>query len=148
MNPDQDITLNHFSFTVEDIDRTTLFFEEVFGFELINKGPRAREMIRAVTGLDNADIVVAFMRGPGFVIEFIEYIGEGRGKRLNMRPCDLGFSHLALNVSDIEKVRQAAARHGAFPVGLIGRVDRGPNQNKRIAYIQTWDGVTVEVMGN
>ncbi|MFD2054777.1 VOC family protein [Mesorhizobium calcicola] len=147
MNDIDEISLNHFSFTVEDLDRTVSFFEQVFNFEILTKGPRGTAMIRAVTGLDEADIVVAFMKGPGFVIEFIEYVGQLRSRRMDMRPCDASFAHLALNVPDLEQVQKRAEGYGGRPLGKIGTVDTGPNKGKRLMYIQTWDGVTVEIMG-
>lgn len=147
MNDIDAISLNHFSFTVEDLDRTISFFEHVFNFETLSKGPRDKGMIRAVTGLRDADIIVAFMKGPGFIIEFIEYVGKLRSQRMHTRPCDASFAHLALNVPDLEKVQNRAEQYGALPLGTVGTVDTGPNKGKRLMYIQTWDGVTVEIMG-
>lgn len=66
---------------------------------------------------------------------------------MDMRPCDASFAHLALNVPDLEQVQKRAERYGARPLGKIGTVDTGPNKGKRLMYIQTWDGVTVEIMG-
>ncbi|ESZ19330.1 hypothetical protein X734_32510 [Mesorhizobium sp. L2C084A000] len=43
-------------------------------------------MARAVTGLVDAEIVVAFMRGPGFLMEFIQYFGSLRSRRMHLRP--------------------------------------------------------------
>ncbi len=141
-------SMNHLSFTVVDLDRTVDFFHQGCGFEILNKGPRASDMAEKVTGVPGADILVAFLRGPGFVMELIEYLAPEGRKVAQSRPCDAGFSHLALNVDDFEAAIDGAEAYGLIPMGETCMVDRGPNKGRRIVYMQTWDNITVELMEN
>ncbi len=56
---------NHTSFTVSSLDRTLGFFRDALGFEVTSRAPRSRRLIESVTGVKGADVVIAYVRGPG-----------------------------------------------------------------------------------
>ncbi len=135
---------NHTSFTVSDLDKTVGFFCEGLGFELLSRAPRDQKTVEQITGIDGADIEVAFVQGPGHRIELIQYRGpDGRG-RVESRPCDTGFAHLAYDVDDVDKAVAAAERFSFAPLGDPVAIDKGPNAGSRVVYLRNEDGVTVE----
>ena len=136
--------LNHISFTVSDLDRSVDFFETACGFEVLSRGPRDSAVAERVTGVKGADIVVAFLRGPGVVMELIEYVGPADRGAVMSRPCDVGFAHLALNVGDFDAALARARGYGLTPMGDVCAVDRGPNKGRQICYLRTWDSITLE----
>ncbi len=139
------LATNHTSFTVSDLDRSIAFFRDALGFEVTSKAPRNPEVVSKITGIPGTDMLIAFVRGPGHSLELIQYLGpkEGRG-RVRSLPCDVGFSHVAFDVDDIDAAIAAAAKHGVVPVGEVAVIDQGPNAGGRVAYLRDWDGVTVE----
>ncbi len=139
------LATNHTSFTVSDLDRSIAFFRDALGFEVTSKAPRNPEVVSKITGISGTDMLIAFVRGPGHSLELIQYLGpkEGRG-RVRSLPCDVGFSHVAFDVDDIDAAIAAAAKHGVVPVGEVAVIDQGPNAGGRVAYLRDWDGVTVE----
>ena len=137
------IATNHTSFTVSDLDRSLAFFRDALGFEVTSKGPRSPSLIQAITGVEGAEVLIAYVRGPGHSIELIQYIEpETRGVR--PRPCDTGFSHIAYDVDNIDAAIKAARDHSVEPIGPVVAIDQGPNRGSRVAYLRDPDGITIE----
>ena len=135
---------NHTSFTVSSLDRTIAFFRDCLGFDLVSRAPRDPGLVSRITGVPGAQVTVAFLRGPGHTVELIEYAAPaGRGK-VEARPCDVGFAHLALNVDNVDAAVEAAAKFGVTPIAPPVAIDQGPNRGRKVVYLRDADGVTVE----
>ncbi|MEC8172380.1 MAG: hypothetical protein VX090_03285 [Pseudomonadota bacterium] len=67
----QVLRTNDTSFTVSDLDRTCGLFEDALGFEVISRAPRDPALIGQITGIEAADIEVAYVQGPGHRLELI-----------------------------------------------------------------------------
>lgn len=144
MNGFRVLATNHTSFTVSDLDRACAFFEEALGFEVISKAPRNPALIESITGVEGADIMVAYIQMPGHQLELIEYLApEGRG-RVESRPCDTGFAHLAFDVDGLDAALAAARVHSVRPIGEPTVIDMGPNTGNRVVYLRDPDGITIE----
>ena len=136
---------NHTSFTVSNLDRTVAFFSEALGFAILSKAPRDSAPIQKITGVEGADIVVAYVEGPGgHRVELIEYLAPADRGKVVSRPCDTGYAHLAYDVDDIDAAISISAAHGFAPLGAPVIIDKGPNTGARVAYLRDEDGVTVE----
>ena len=138
------IATNHTSFTVSDIDRSLAFFRDALGFEVTSKGPRSPSLIQAIRGVEGAEVLIAYVRGPGHSIELIEYIKPETRSSVRPQPCDTGFSHIAYDVDDIDAAIKAARDHSVEPIGPVVAIDQGPNSGTRVAYLRDPDGITIE----
>lgn len=147
MNAAAVLATNHTSFTVGDLDRAITFFTEALGFELLSRAPRDPDAVAAITGLVGAEIVVAFLQAPGHRVELIRYSAPADRSAVWPRPCDVGFSHIAFDVADIDAAIAAAAVHGVTLMGRVHEVDQGPNRGRRVAYLRSPDGFTLEFIG-
>jgi glyoxylase I family protein len=141
------LSANHTSFTVSSLDRTLAFFTECLGFQLVSRAPRDPKIIQKVTGVEGADMEIAFVRGPGQVVELIEYKAPASKGRVVARPCDTGFAHLALDVDDVDAAVAAAARYRVAAIHPPVTIDQGPNKGKKVVYVRDPDGVTLEFIG-
>jgi catechol 2,3-dioxygenase-like lactoylglutathione lyase family enzyme len=143
------IATNHTSFTVSDLDRSIAFFRDGFDFQVVSRAPRDPRLVSHITGVQGADVETAYLRGPGHMLELIEYKAPaGRGK-VEARPCDTGFAHIAFDVDNVEEAMKQAVRHGATAVAEPCEINAGPNKGRRIVYVRDWDGVTIEfIEGN
>jgi len=141
------LATHHTSFTVSDLERSIALFRDGLGLEVTSKGPRDPALAARVTGVPGAELLVAYLRGPGHSIELIQYLGpaEGRG-RVEARPCDVGFAHLAYDVDDLDAALAALAAHGACPAGEVVVIDQGPNAGARLVYVRDPDGITIELI--
>ncbi|MDP6389010.1 MAG: VOC family protein [Alphaproteobacteria bacterium] len=144
MNGFRVLATNHTSFTVSDLDRACAFFTEALGFEVISRAPRNPALIESITGVEGADIMVAYVQMPGHRLELIEYLApEARG-RVESRPCDTGFAHLAFDVDNLDAALAAAQVHSVRPIGEPTVIDKGPNTGNRVVYLRDVDGITIE----
>ena len=135
---------NHTSFTVTDLDRTVGFFRDCLGFQLLNRAPRDSDIVSRITGVEGADMEIAFLRGPGCTIELIEYKAPANRGRVEARPCDAGFAHMAFDVDDVDAAIAAAKQHAVEPIGKPVPINDGPNKGRRVVYLRDPDGVTIE----
>lgn len=135
---------NHTAFVVRDLDRTIGFFRDLLGFELISRAPRDGDIIGAMTDLAGIDIEIAHLDGLNHRIELILYKAPAeRGGGLPRIVQD-GSGHIALDVDDPEAAVNAAAAYGLRPVGKIVTIDAGPNEGRKVVYLQSDDGLSVE----
>jgi catechol 2,3-dioxygenase-like lactoylglutathione lyase family enzyme len=126
-------------FTVVDIDRATAMFTDLFGYEVVSLGGRNPKGVARLTGVADADIMVAHLRHPELIgIELIAYMTPLEKHRATGRPCDAGYTHLTYDVSDLDLMMEKAAAHDLLPVGQV--VGKGP----RVVYLRDPDGINIE----
>lgn len=135
---------NHTSFTVSSLDRTIALFRDGLGFDLVSRAPRDPGLVSRITGVAGAEVEIAFLRGPGHTVELIEYKAPAGRGRVEARPCDTGFAHLALNVDNVDAAVEAVAGLGLKPVSPPVTIDQGPNRGRKVVYLRDQDGVTIE----
>jgi len=140
------LTTNHTSFTVSNLDRTIAFFRDCLGFEVTSKAPREAPLTERVTGIPGAQIVVAYVRGPGHSLELIEFRGPASKGKVQSRACDTGAFHLAYNVDDLDAALAAFKGYDVLPVAEIITVDAGPNKGARIVFVRDSDGIMFELI--
>jgi len=137
---------NHTSFTVSNLDRTIAFFRDCLGFEVTSKAPRESALTERVTGITGADIVVAYLRGPGHSLELIEFHGPASRGKVSSRACDTGAFHMAYTVDDLDGALQALREYEVLPVAAPITVDAGPNKGAHIAFFRDPDGIILELI--
>jgi catechol 2,3-dioxygenase-like lactoylglutathione lyase family enzyme len=135
---------NHTSFTVSNLERTVAFFRDCLGFELVSKAPRDSALVSRITGVEGADLMIAFLKAPGHALELIEYRAPASRGAVRARPCDTGFAHVAFNVDDAAAAVAAVERYGVKPVSPPVTIDQGPNKGRKVVYVRDWDGITLE----
>jgi len=135
---------NHTAFVVRDLDRTIGFFKDLIGLELLSRAPREPKLIEDMTGLSAADLEIAYLHGFGHSIELIHYKAPAnRGGGLPRIYQD-GAGHLAIDVDDAEAAVAAAEEFGLHRVGEIITIDQGPNAGRKVVYLQSDDGLSIE----
>ena len=137
----------HTGICVEDLDWTIGFFRDVLGYKLINKAPRDPRNQSFITGVPGADVVIAYMEGPGHNIELLCYSGPEDRRNYRPRMVDTGHIHLCLVVDDVEAAMKACKAYDARITTLsptFMEVDQGPNKGNRIIFIVLPDGLTIE----
>jgi catechol 2,3-dioxygenase-like lactoylglutathione lyase family enzyme len=141
------LSTNHTSFTVRSLDETLPFFTEVLGFKVTSRDTRDPEVIEAITGVRGAEVEIAYLRTRDHILEMIEYKSPATRVEHILRPCDVGFAHIAFNVSDVKEVIERAADFDVHPISPpVVNTRGGPNQGALVAYLRMADGVTVEVI--
>ena len=135
---------NHTSFTVSNLDSIIGFFCNELGFNLLSRAPRDPQIIEKVTGVNGAEVEIAFVQGPGHRIELIQYLGPADRGKIESRPCDVGFSHLAYDVDNVDAAIAVARSYSFKPLGNPITIDKGPNTGSRVVYLRNNDGISIE----
>lgn len=142
----------HTSWTVEDLDRSIAFYRDLLGFELVQTRERRGVEIETVVGFRGVDLRIAFLKIPGAPVgpsghhlELIQYLSP-KGARLDVRTCDTGSAHLALQTDsiadDYSRLTAAGVTVVSPPVTFAGGV-AGAMQ---ALYLRDPDGFTIELV--
>lgn len=141
------IAADHTGFTVSNLEKSLAFWRDVLGFELSHRPHQTGELASEITGVPGAEISIAVLKGYGHKIELLEYLGPpDRKQHVDLRPCDVGFVHVALVVDELDAVLNKIAASGWKPAGKAQTLQAGPNAGKRVVYVRDPDGTTVEFM--
>ena len=138
---------NHTSFTVESLDRAIKLFCEGLDFEVTSRAGRDPQSIQTITGVAGAEVEIAYLRRPDHTVELIEYSAPPDRRILHGRPCDVGFAHIAFDVTDLDAVLAHLSSYEALPISppFVNR-HGGPNAGVRVSYLRTPDMITIELI--
>jgi catechol 2,3-dioxygenase-like lactoylglutathione lyase family enzyme len=142
----------HTSWTVSDLDRSIDFYTRLLGFELLGRWTRTGTFIETVVGFEDAELDIAALRIPqaagvrsGHHLELIEYIAP-RGQKLDLKTCNVGAAHLALETDTIHETCEQLAAHGVILVSPPVRIESGANEGGYACYLRDPDGFTLELV--
>jgi catechol 2,3-dioxygenase-like lactoylglutathione lyase family enzyme len=137
--------MNHVGFTVTDLTRAVAFFRDALGFAISatthHSGPAVERMV-AVPG---ADVDIAFATLGDCTIELICYVAPRSIRAYDLRHCDSGFAHIALEVDDIDRVIQSVTAAGYRPYSEPQVMAAGPRKGGKNVYAQGPDGIVIEL---
>ena len=140
------IAADHTGITVSDLERSLAFWRDVLGFELSHGAHQTGGLAEQITGVPGAEILIAVVKAPGHKIELLEYRAPADRKHADLRPCDVGSSHVALTVDNLDAVLETIAASGWKAAGTPQTLTTGPNAGKRVVYVRDPDGTTIEFM--
>src|SRR5881392_4064318 len=97
---------DHAGITVSNLERSLEFWQNVLGFKFSHRAHQTSEMASEITGVAGAEIKLAVVKAPGgHKIELLEYLAPAERKgHVGLRPCDVGFVHVALVVDDLDAI--------------------------------------------
>jgi glyoxylase I family protein len=138
--------VDHTGLTVSNLERSLAFWRDVLGFELSHRPHQTGQLASEITGVPGAEISIAVLKGYGHKIELLEYLAPFGRKKIGLRPCDVGFVHVALAVDNLDAVLNTIAASGWEAAGKPQTLAAGPNAGKRVIYVRDPDGTTIEFM--
>ena len=139
--------ISHTGLTVTDIDRVIAFLCTGLGFHLIDRSPRDPLTVQRIVGVPGANTDHAYVQGPNTLIELIRYIEPQDAKIVQVRPCDTGFAHIAMNVTDIDKIVEVAGTYDFNAISEPIAIQQGPNRGNYLVYLRDSEGLTFEMIG-
>ena len=142
----------HFSFTVDNIEKSKDFYTRVIGLELVHEARHNLPYTSRQVGFANADLRMAAFRIRGVmpqssthVLELIEYV-EPKGGKTDTATNYTGAAHMAFVVDDIfaeyERMKALGVRFRSEPV----RIEGGPNEGGYTVYFLDCDDITLELV--
>ena len=135
----------HTGFVVRDIEKSVQFYTGVLGMRMAGRMGFRDEFIEQVLAFPQAHIKGGFVdTGEGHQLELIQYLSPVGGHG-SMNRNDLGASHLAFFVEDIDRFYAATSDKGLDylnpPASLAGE---DGNVSYKVCYAQDPDGNWLE----
>ena len=135
----------HTGFVVKDIEKSVKFYSEVLGIRIAGRMERQGEFVEQVLAFPGAHIKGGFVdMGEGHQLELIQYLSPASGEN-NLNRNDLGASHLAFFVEDLDKFYQETSQKGIrYNNPPASMFDENGNLSRKAAYAQDPDGNWLE----
>ena len=143
--PARVLSTGHTGITVSDLDRSVRFYRDVLGCQVSEPVRVEGALFESLTGVPGCRIDVVFARLPGHVIELLCFRNPP-GLTSTLRPCDPGFMHVCLKVSDLTRVLERVRTAGFVPQGDVQVVPEGPLSGLKAVYVRDPDGVFLELI--
>ena len=107
------IGLHHVAVSVPDFERGLAFYRDALGFEQVQEGQWRGDnpMADRAIGLPRTSAKFVMLKASNAFVELWQYDAPEPADRQS-RPCDYGYPHLALQVSDIEAECQRLVQAG------------------------------------
>lgn len=138
-----ELSLDHVSLTVSDVDRSVEFYSKAFGFRRTRRSSSDGPKLETILGYKDAKIEVAWVALDGVNVEFIQYRQPLSEHRAVLHTKDVGTPHLAFRVRDIHeecaRLRELGARFKSEPVEVV----KGAQYS---VYGMDPDGITFELV--
>ena len=113
------VGIHHTAIGVDDLDTALAFYRDALGFELVQETSFSnRAEVDAAIGMQGIEARMAMLKAPNAFIELWEYANPSPEDRRS-RPCDYGYPHIALQVTDIEHEYQRLQAAGMTFVGEV-----------------------------
>ena len=133
--------VHHTAVCVTDFEGMRAFLVDFLGFELEGEmDDRSEPPLGTVVGLPGATIRWAMFRHGGHRVELFKY-HRPECRMDAPRQCDVGFTHLAFRVADVEAVHARAVEAGHEPISPPQLLRGGAT---KVFYLRGPDGVVVE----
>jgi catechol 2,3-dioxygenase-like lactoylglutathione lyase family enzyme len=96
--------IRHTGIVVEDLAESLHFYQDVLGFKIFKQMDEQGPFIDAILGLQNVKVTTIKMSAPdGSLLELLYYKSHHK-KKQESKIHDVGISHIAFTVKDIDAV--------------------------------------------
>ena len=135
----------HTGFVVKNIEASIKFYTDVLGMRIAGRTERKGEFVEQVLAFPGAHIKGGFVdMGHGHQLELIQYLSPASGENLLNRN-DLGASHLAFLVEDLDKFYEDTSQKGIkYNNPPASMFDDSGKLSRKAAYAQDPDGNWLE----
>ncbi len=138
-------SINHTSFTVSDAGAVARWYCEMLDFVVVSDERRPQDYSEKVTGIPGADLRIVYIRGGGYLIELVEYVGAP-GVKIDSSTNNVGSAHIAYNVSGLAEMYRTLAPRGVKFVSEPVPITQGANKGGLVVYVEDPDGNTLELI--
>jgi catechol 2,3-dioxygenase-like lactoylglutathione lyase family enzyme len=139
--------IQHFGLTVSDLDEALHFFRDLLGLEATPIKEGGGERAETILGIPGATLRLSVIKVPGNSnIELIQYLAP-EGKKLDLRTCNPGVSHISLVVDDIQKTYDELAVSGVTMVNPpYWKGESVAGAGWGVCFLRGPDGISIELM--
>ena len=139
--------VHHFGVTVSNLYNALDFFCNLLGLELVETREASGERPETILGMAGASLRIAVLKTPdGKNLEVIEYV-QPEGKQIDLKTCNFGVPHIALIVSDIQKIYDELSAKGyVFNSPPYWKGTSVAGSGWGVCFLKGPDGISIELM--
>jgi catechol 2,3-dioxygenase-like lactoylglutathione lyase family enzyme len=94
--------IHHAALCARDLDRMVAFYRDVIGFTVVSEYAWDKvDLIDEIIGLKSSVAKTVMLKAGNAYLEIFEYAAPKARNTDPLRPCDRGYTHIALDVVDI-----------------------------------------------
>ena len=135
---------HHTGIVVSDMEKALTFYQDLLGMSKIFDSAVGGTQVEHVVGLEKVNIRIAMIElDDGTRIELLQYLSHPRPAPVRVESCDIGCSHVALEVDDVDVVCQRLSAAG-LSINHPPEVD--DRSYVKAAYVHDFDGTIVELI--
>ncbi|MFH1650568.1 MAG: VOC family protein [Chloroflexota bacterium] len=138
----------HHQHTVKDMARAVAFYRDSLGMEVVKNLEIGGESVERMTGTSGARMKSTHLVPPGSrwgeeSIELQQFLHPVGKLRQELRPCDVGCSHVAFGVDDVDEVyRELLAKEVSF---ISPPFHPRPGSVRKCVHLRDPDGYYLEL---
>ncbi|OHA64804.1 MAG: hypothetical protein A3J30_01370 [Candidatus Wildermuthbacteria bacterium RIFCSPLOWO2_02_FULL_47_9c] len=138
-------TVRHFGIVVSNLEKSLHFYEDLLGLSAKRDMVEEGEFIDAILGLKNVKVRTVKMKAENgdTLVELLEYASHQGKKRENYEIFDLGASHVAFTVENVEKEYRKLQEQG---VVFTCEPQVSPDGKAKVTFCYDPDGVPIELV--
>ncbi len=139
--------INHFAITVSNLEKTREFYENILGFEFVDKHEdMSLPYYGDLMGIPNAKFKIMNLKGYGIILECIEFIYP-KQINIDMKVNINGTAHIAFQAKDVPKLYEEWEKKGVnFCAKRAVCIEEGHHKGYHAFFFKDPDGFTLEVM--
>ena len=137
--------VRHFGIVVQDMEKSLHFYRDLLGLRIKRDMQEEGEFIDTILGLQKVKVhTVKMVSDNGdTLVELLEYASHKGEKRENYEIFDLGASHVAFTVENIDQEYRRLRREG---ISFTCEPQVSPDGKAKVTFCFDPDGVPVELV--
>lgn len=136
--------VRHTGIVVSDMEKALRFYRDLLCLKVVKDFEEEGDYIDSISGLSGVRLRMIKLRADdGSMVELLQYLSHPREARDNPQICDIGCSHIAFTVDDIDK---EYARLLASGVRFNCPPHKSPDGYAKVTFCHDPDGTTIELV--
>ncbi len=137
--------VRHFGIVTNDMEKSLRFYRDLLGLQIKRDMLEEGKFISTILGLEQVKVRTIKMaaKDGDTLVELLEYKSHQGKERENYEIFDLGASHLAFTVNDVDGEYESLQKEG---VVFISAPQVSPDGKAKVAFCLDPNGVPVELV--
>ena len=135
--------MRHIGIVTDNLDDALSFYVDLLGFKVKNHNKESGPFISTILGFKKASVTTVKLEAPdGNLIELLQYKSPA-GKKVQRNINDLGLSHIAFTVGDLDSICESLTEAGAQ---FISPPVVNPEKTAKVAFCRDPQGNILELV--
>ncbi|HCI04371.1 TPA: hypothetical protein DEW47_00085 [Patescibacteria group bacterium] len=137
------INLRHIGIVTNNLENSLKFYKDILGFKIKMEGFEDRNFIDHILNLKKSSLMtVKLVDEKGGIIELLKY-DNPRGKPIKREINDLGLSHFALTVDDLNETYDRLKNNN---IEFVSAPILSPDNKAKVCFCYDPNGIVIELV--